>query len=202
MKNRNFYFASMFFLLALFSTSCDKKGNPLPSEIKFSAKLNGVDYLDQMPMILPPGARRTPVMEIEHLGTNKSYTLLRSLLIPVNQTNKSGNFYLTIRIPSVESLTIGRPYTFEVIQGEDKLTRIDENVYEDENRQFVSISSSSFMIDTDYYGTGTVTFSRYDTVKNKVKGTVDFTFAYDGWKDSTTQLKLIGDFFCSIINNY
>ncbi len=192
------YISGLLFLVISFFWGCDKKGNPLPSELKFSAKLNGMDFLDQMPMVIPPGARRTPVLEVEYFGTDKSYFQVRSFLKPVDQNNKLGDFYLLIRIPSKEQLSVGKAYTFDIIPGKDILTGIDRKIYEDENRLFTSISSSTFNIDTDYYGVGTVTFTEYDSVKNRARGKVDLVFPYHDSITQNDELELNGEFFCWI----
>lgn len=185
-------------LIIFLIAGCDKKGNLLPSDIMFNAQLNGIKYIDVMPILIPPGARRTPVIDVEYFGTNKSYFQLRSFLYPVDQNSKLNNFYLLVRIPSQEPLSVGKTYTFDIIPGKDILTGIDRAIYADENRLFSSISSTTFTIDTDYFGTGSVTFTEFDLVKNRAKGTVDLVFPFHDSITHKDELKLNGEFFCWI----
>ena len=93
-----FYHLTVGVLILFLLAACDKHGNPLPSDLKFIAVLNGVKYKDELPMFLPPGVQRTPVMQI--VSADTGYLNLRSLLMPEDENDKHGNFSLNIRIQS------------------------------------------------------------------------------------------------------
>lgn len=177
---------------------CDKKGNPLPSDIIFNAQLNGIKYKDVMPMVIPPGAQRTPVLEI--VQGDQGYINLQSSLKPQDGGDKHGGFSLNIRVPLNEQIQLNKEYSFSPIAGKEKLTGSDNLIYLDGANQFVSISSTSYNLDTKYYGKGTFILTEYDLVKNKAKGKVEFTFPYDKWDSGTKELKMSGEFHCWIRN--
>jgi hypothetical protein len=185
-------------LIIFLIVGCDKKGNPLPSDIIFSAQLNEIKYKDVMPMVIPPGAQRTPVLEIEQ--GDQGYINLRSSLKPEDSSDKHGDFSLNIRVPLSEQIQLNKEYSFIPIAGKEKLTGSDNLIYLDGANQFVSISSTSYNLDTKYYGKGTLVLTEYDLVKNKAKGKVDFVFPYDIWDSDITDLKMSGEFHCWIRN--
>ncbi|WP_343539854.1 hypothetical protein [Sphingobacterium thalpophilum] len=185
-------------LIIFLIVSCDKKGNPLPSDIMFTAQLNGIKYKDVMPMVIPPGAQRTPVLEIVLGG--QGYINIRSSLKPEDSGDKHGDFSLNIRVPLGEQIQLNKEYSFTPIVGKEKLTGSDNLLYLDGANQFVSISSTSYNLDIHYYGKGTLILTEYDLVKNKAKGKVEFTFPYDKWDSGTKELKMSGEFHCWIRN--
>ncbi len=186
--------ALVIFLIA----ACDKKGNPLPSDIKFSGELNGVMYKDEMPMVIPPGAQRTPVLEI--VAGDQGYINIRSSLKPEDSGDTHGDFSLNIRVPLSEQIQLNKEYSFSPIAGKEKLTGSDNLLYLDGKNQFVSISSTSYSLDTKYYGKGTLVLTEYDLVKNKAQGKVEFVFPYDIWGSNIMDLKMSGQFHCWIQN--
>ena len=185
-------------LMILLIVGCDKKGNPLPSDIIFTAQLNGIKYKDVMPMVIPPGAKRTPVLEI--VPGDQGYINIRSSLNPEDSGDKHGDFSLNIRVPLREQIQLNKKYSFTAIVGKEKLTGSDNLLYLDGANQFVSISSTSYNLNTHYYGNGTLILTEYDLVKNKAKGKVEFTFPYDKWDSGTKELKMSGEFHCWIRN--
>ncbi|WP_312363581.1 hypothetical protein [Sphingobacterium sp.] len=183
-------------LIIFLIAGCDKKGNPLPSDIMFSAQLNGIKYKDVMPMVIPPGAKRTPILTIEQ--GDQGYINIRSSLKPEDSGDKHGDFSLNIRVPLSEQIQLNKEYFFTPIEGKEKLTGSDNLIYLDGANQFVSISSTSYNLDTKYYGKGTLVLTEYDLVKNKAKGKVEFVFPYDIWGSNIMDLKMSGEFHCWI----
>lgn len=175
---------------------CDKKGNPLPSDIMFTAQINGTKYKDVMPMVIPPGAQRTPVLEIVY--GDKNYFNINSFLEPEDPEDKNA-FFLNIRVPLNEQIMLNKIYSFSPIDGKEKVTGLEDLIYREGSKQFVSITSR-YNLDTHYYGKGTLILTEYDLVKNKAKGKVEFTFPYDKWDSGTKELKMSGEFHCWIRN--
>lgn len=184
--------ALVIFLIA----ACDKKWNPLPSDIMFSAQLNGIKYIDVMPMVIPPGAQRTPVLEIVY--GDKNFFNINSFLEPEDPEDKNA-FFLNIRVPLSEQIVLNKIYSFSPIDGKEKVTGLEDQIYREGNKQFVSITSM-YNLDIHYYGKGTLILTEYDLVKNKAKGKVEFTFPYDKWDSGIKELKMSGEFHCWIRN--
>jgi len=185
-------------LIIFLIAACDKKGNPLPSDIMFRAQLNGVGYKDVMPMVIPPGAKRTPILEI--VQGDKGYININSFLKPEDSGGKHGDFSLNIRVPLSEQIQLNKEYSFTPIANKEKLTGSDNLLYLDGANQFVSISSTSYNLDTKYYGKGTLVLTEYDLVKNRAKGKVELVFPYDIWDSNIKDLKMSGEFHCWIQN--
>lgn len=193
---KKYYISGLLFLLIFSFWGCDKKGNPLPSDIIFTAQLNGIKYKDVMPMVIPPGAKRTPVLEI--VQGDHSYINIRSSLKPEDDSDKRGDFLLNIRVPLSEQIELNKKYSFSPIAGKERVTGSDNLIYLEGAKQFVSISSTSFNVDTKYYGTGTLVLTEYDSVKNKAKGKVDLVFPYHDSITQKDELEIRGEFFCWI----
>ena len=183
-------------LILILIVGCDKKGNPLPSDIMFTAQLNGIKYKDVMPMVIPPGAKRTPVLEIVY--GDKNYFKINSFLEPESPEDKNA-FFLNIRVPLSEQIVLNKIYSFSPIDGKEKVTGLEDQIYREGNKQFVSITSR-YNLDTHYYGKGTLILTEYDLEKNKAKGKVDFVLPYDIWDSESKDLKLTGEFYCWINN--
>ncbi|GEM_PF-620459 len=195
---KKYYISGLLFLLIFSFWGCDKKGNPLPSDIIFTAQLNGIKYKDVMPMVIPPGAKRTPVLEI--VQGDHSYINIRSSLKPEDDSDKRGDFSLNIRVSLSEQIELNKKYSFSPIAGKEKVIGSDNLIYLEGAKQFVSISSTSFNVDTKYYGNGTLVLTEYDLVKNKAKGNVEFFIPYDNWDANIKDLKMSGEFHCWIQN--
>ena len=193
-----FYHLTVGVLILFLLAACDKHGNPLPSDLKFIAVLNGVKYKDELPMFLPPGVQRTPVMQI--VSADTGYLNLRSLLKTEDENDIHGNFSLKIRIPTIEPIQVNKKYSFSPIPGKEVLFGIESLIYLEGAKQFVSVSSTYFNLDLRYFGTGTLVFTSYDLEKNRAKGKVDFVLPYDIWDSESKDLKLTGEFYCWINN--
>ena len=183
-------------LILILIVGCDKKGNPLPSDIMFTAQLNGIKYKDVMPMVIPPGAKRTPVLEIVY--GDKNYFKINSFLEPESPEDKNA-FFLNIRVPLSEQIVLNKIYSFSPIDGKEKVTGLEDQIYREGNKQFVSITSR-YNLDTHYYGKGTLILTEYDLEKNRARGKVDFVLPYDIWDSESKDLKLTGEFYCWINN--
>ena len=183
-------------LILFLIVGCDKKGNPLPSDIMFTAQLNGIKYKDVMPMVIPPGAKRTPVLEIFY--GDKNYFKINSFLEPESPEDKNA-FFLNIRVPLSEQIVLNKIYSFSPIDGKEKVTGLEDQIYREGNKQFVSITSR-YNLDTHYYGKGTLILTEYDLEKNRARGRVDFVLPYDIWDSESKDLKLTGEFYCWINN--
>ncbi|MFD2966321.1 hypothetical protein [Sphingobacterium bambusae] len=185
------------FFCAILFLRCDDEDEALQSDIKLSGSINGVKYIDRLPLFLPPGARRTPIIHVEKV--EEPYLQFSSSLSPEHKENTQGDFSLFLRLPYDGSILIDQPYHLLPFDGQDKLTGIDRLLYLDSPGPFAAISSAKFNLDTTYYGTGTILFQEFDLETNKARGTLDISFPYT---DSDRKpIKLSATFYCEIMFN-
>lgn len=57
LKNQNLF---LLLVLPFLFMACDKKGNPLPSAYKLEIQKDGINFIDEISAILPPGAKDGP----------------------------------------------------------------------------------------------------------------------------------------------
>jgi hypothetical protein len=153
-----------------------------------------------MPIFLPPGAHRSPV--IKHVKYNENdYIQFTSLLTPEDERKVQGNYVVAFRIPMSGNILLEQAYQFESIEGKEILEGLENLIYIKGNTQFVSIFSTHYNIDTFYYGKGTVVFTEFDlTSPRYAKGRVEFTIPYPSLDEES--LYFIGEFNCQIESVY
>lgn len=187
-------------LVTIFMNGCDEKEEAQLSDINFTSKINGLNYLDRLPLLLPPGAQRSPIINVENSANG--YIELISKLSPEDEQHGHGSFLLQIRLPLDERIATNEIYRFEPYDGQDQLSGGDRLLYLESSGPFGALSSSKFKIETTFYGNGTIVFSEFDTNTNKARGRVEVNFPYSEWNSEQDYIKLSGTFYCDIkINN-
>ncbi len=182
--------------------SCDKDGNLTLSDINFKCEINGVKYKDQMPMFLFPGAQRSPVIKHDKYKGDE-YIQFSSFLTPEDDRKGQDEYYAVFRIPVNGNISLDQIYQFEPIEGKEILEGLENQIYINEgSRQFVSISSTRYNVDTYYYGKGTVVFSEFDFTSQRAKGKVEFTFPSLSLDGKSEELHLNGEFYCWVESDY
>ena len=201
MTTFSIYRTLIMILMSLSFFSCDKNGNLYLSRYKFKCEINNVKYKDQMPIFVPPGAQRSPVIKyVKHNEDN--YIQFTSSLSPEDKQTGYSEYLVSFRIPMKENISLGQTYHFEPIEGKEIMKGLDNIIYLEGNNQFVSISSSNYNIDTSYYGKGTVVFTEFNLTSQDTEGKVEFTFPYLSLDGKPGGLKLNGEFACTIERTY
>lgn len=201
MSTFSIYRTLIMILMPLSFFACDKDGNPILSDINFKCEINGVKYKDQMPILLPPGAQRSPV--ITHVKYNENdYIQFSSLLTPEDEQTGQSEYSVIFRIPMNENVLLSQAYQFEPIEGKEILEGLDNLIYLEGNTQFVRIYSFNYNVDTHYYGKGTVVFTEFDLTSHRAKGKVEFTFPYLSLDGKSEELHLNGEFYSWVKSDY
>lgn len=183
-------------LIPLF-IACDKIGNPKLSGSSFRCEINGVKYKDQMPMFIPPGAQRSPV--IEHVIYNDDqYIQFSSSLTPEAEEAEQRGYQINFRIPMDGNVVLNQAYQFEPIESKEILEGIDNLLYLEGSKQFVRILSNGKY----FYGEGTVVFTEFDLTEQKAMGKLKITFPYPLLDMDHEGLQLNGEFICWVKRSY
>ncbi|WP_133166269.1 hypothetical protein [Sphingobacterium haloxyli] len=180
--------------LSLFA--CDKDGNPLLSALSFKCEIDGVKYKDQMPLVIPPGAKRSPI--IHHVIDNDAkYIHFSSSLKREENPKDEGSVSFGFRIPMDKNIVVGKTYNFIPIDGKEILEGIDNLIYLEGSLPFVRLLN----VDTFYYGNGTVVFTEFDLESKRARGKVQVTFPSE-LQNTKSEVHLNGEFFCQVQRAY
>lgn len=193
MLTLNIYRNLLLILLPLSFLGCDKKGNPLPSNYNFKCEINGIKYKDQGPMFLStPGARPSPVISVE-----EKYIQFSTTVGEENAAVNKNRYSILLNIPNEIGIPLNQAIPFKPIEGKEILEGDDNVFYLQGIKQFARIYSMN-NLDRQSYGTGTVTFSKYDLAGASAAGRLEITFPNTDLDAKEKELKVVGNFECWI----
>lgn len=185
------YKMALFVIVPYFLMACNKDGNPLPSSFKLICSINGETYIDQMPVLLPPGVKRTPYIDFKMSGNR--YMEFYSSLRNNSHIERQETFELQIVMPVNKEFELEKQYEFTQIEKNEFVANFNSDNSSKEQTQYVAIRSSDE--EMWHYGTGMLKFTEFDISTQIAKGEISFTFPSMNEKD---YLKLDGKFECWI----
>ncbi|GGH01856.1 hypothetical protein GCM10007415_42470 [Parapedobacter pyrenivorans] len=165
--------------LPLFFAACDKEGNPLPSGYKLEIQKDGINFIDEIPTILPPGAKDGP--ELTYTVSSPGYQTKESLSLrssPYKKGNRNNKeFSLFLYHPMQGGIELNKQYNIKPIRGKEIVVKGKDDGFSDfeSGEPFFR-----YIVDYDktYYGTGFIAFTKYGKNQNGTtvaEGSIDFS---------------------------
>lgn len=169
--------------LSFLLMACDKVGNPLPSGYKLEIQKDGVNFIDEVPVLLPPGAKDGP--ELRYTLSSPDYQTEESLSLsssPYKKGNRDNKeFRLFLYYPMKGGVKLNKKYQIKPIPGKE----IDVKGQEEDFSDFETgqpFFRYNLDYDKTYYGTGFIAFTKYGENQNGsivAEGTIEFSVPND-----------------------
>ena len=194
-------------LLSLTTIACKKeqKQEELSSDT-FKCEVNGVQYKDKMPILLPPGATRFPWFGYYYLNDRENYKYLIFQSFPrlenVSSDVAARYYNLEIYCPLDAELQVNKEYLFEAIPGEDYLMPVNYEIkYRDKQKAYSSISANGDL-NNNCFGTGKMVIKSIDTDKMEVRGILELLIPSPIVAENKKLLTIKGEFRTTLNKNY
>lgn len=166
---------------------CDKEGNPLPGMYKMEIQKDGINFIDEKSIILPPGAKDGPELRYTfpypsyyypEVQTKENLTLASSPYKKGNRKNKE--FLLSLYLPMQGGVELNKKYEIKPIEGKEIIIKGETDDFNNENGQLRFRYNLDY--DKTYYGTGFIIFTKYGENQNGTtiaEGSIDFSIPTD-----------------------
>jgi len=152
----------LFLIVPFLITGCDKKGNPLPSGYKIDIQKDGINFIDETPILLTPGAKDGP--ELIYTFPSPGYQTKESLSLtssPYKKGNRNNKeFRLFLYHPMQGGVELNKKYEIKPIDGKEVIIKGEIDNFNDfESGQ--PFFRYNLDYDKTYYGTGFIVFAKY-----------------------------------------
>lgn len=171
--------------------SCDKNGETLKNGNKLEVQKNGITYVDEQSLILPPGAHDGPKLIYTPSATGiygnheENITLSSSLYLGGSKNSKS--FNITIYLLVSGGVELNKKYEIQPIDRKEIFREgVDGSLSDTWNAPFIRYTENH---KTYYFGTGDIKFTYFDNSggpsNTKGEGTIEFSVPNETGSKST-----------------
>ncbi|WP_433902805.1 hypothetical protein [Sphingobacterium puteale] len=174
--------------------SCDKEGGPIPSDKKLEIQKDGVNYVDERSIILPPGAYDGPRLIYNTPSTTNPSGIKESIRFtssPYKKGNRNNTaFTFSIYFPVEGGVSLNKKYEIKPINGKEIFNiEKDGKIWEHEKDLAYIRYTEDYK--TYHYGTGYISFTHFDDsgLKENIKGSGTIEFSIANENGSRTTLK-------------
>ncbi|MFD1771207.1 hypothetical protein [Sphingobacterium suaedae] len=178
-------------IISILFFSCDKNGEPLKNGNKLEIQKDGIRYVDEQSLILPPGAYDGPQLVYTPpttglFGDHKENVTLSSSLKLEGQKN-SKSFTIIVYLPVTGGVLLNKKYEIAPENGKEIFQKgIDGDQSKIWDSSFIQYTENH---NTYYFGTGHIVFTYFDNSgglsNTKGEGTIVFSIPNESGGRST-----------------
>ncbi|MGB3063140.1 hypothetical protein [Sphingobacterium thalpophilum] len=171
--------------------SCDKNGETLKNGNKVEIQKDGITYIDEQSLILPPGAYDGPRLLYTPQSTMGFENIVEKITLASSLhqkgTKNSNGFNISISVPLEEGVALNKKYDIKPKDQKEIFTvGVDGKITDIPNNSSIKYTEDH---KTYFLGTGHIMFTFFDSSRGesniKGEGTIEFTIPNENGGRST-----------------